>query len=150
MWWVLGGVISIVLVACVGISLYVARSLGPSPSAMISQIDRLVLPDTITKVGTDVEGNRLCLDECLRITRGYLATISKVDTYQAFVTAFQRAGFTCVDTCTIVGSTWQLTKNVRVTLLILDSAEAADQFYLTAPFAPAQTTFAQLALRATT
>src|SRR5262245_19307824 len=56
---------------CGASAVLVATQLGPSAEQLTDAADELALPDDLILASENVQGNRLCLDQCVILTREY-------------------------------------------------------------------------------
>ena len=95
-WVVAATVATVAAVLIVAVIVSVRSMLGPALSELTDAADDLTFPPGVTLVDESSEGNRMCLDECVNLTRTYTSPHPAVATIQIVVTALEKAGYRCV------------------------------------------------------
>ena len=86
----------IVAVCVIAPVVFVGSMLGPSLGELTDAADELKFPPELTLVHETSTGNRMCLDECVRLSRTYTSPFPAEATTKIVVTALEKAGYRCV------------------------------------------------------
>jgi hypothetical protein len=70
--------------------------LGASLGELNDAADKLAFPPELTLVDETSTGNRLCLEECVRLSRTYTSPFPDEATITIVVTTLEKAGYRCV------------------------------------------------------
>jgi hypothetical protein len=85
------------VVAClVGAGIYVDSILAPGRGRLGERADDLKLPPDLVVAHESTTGNRICLEECVTLTRIYVSRLPAETTAKIVVTALGKAGYRCV------------------------------------------------------
>ncbi len=86
----------IVAVCVIAPVVFVGSMLGPSLGELTDAADGLKFPPELTLVHETSTGNRMCLDECVHLSRFYTSPFPGEATIKIVVTALEKAGYRCV------------------------------------------------------
>jgi len=91
-------VAALFVAACVTASFAVVGSmLVPGRDELTDAVDKLAFPSELTMVDENSTGNRLCLEECVVLSRTYGSTLTGKATVEIAVAALEQAGYRCID-----------------------------------------------------
>jgi hypothetical protein len=87
---------AVAAVLIVAVVVFVESALGPSLGELTDAADKLRLPPGLTLVDETATGNRMCLEECVRLSRVYTSPSPAEATLKIVVTALEKAGYRCI------------------------------------------------------
>src|SRR5436189_1579731 len=95
-WWIWLAVAVAIAGFCVVAPIVAVNSmLGRGSGELTAAANALAFPPELTLVDEYSTGNRLCMEECVTLSRRYSSPWPKEDTYRAFAAAFTAAGYQC-------------------------------------------------------
>ncbi len=95
MWAYVVAAVLLVALCVIAPVVVVVSNLGPSLGGLTEAADEVTFPPDLTLVKETSTGNRICLEECVRLSRIYTSPLPHEATIKIVVTAMENAGYRC-------------------------------------------------------